>query len=117
MYTYIVLLKSPPPKPEDLELISKLADEDGFIYLEPFKNTVFWFDSTESSKDPAYTHPFERKRMIKELLFKANSETVEGKSQPVIRASMLCDRLALVAKNKVTDFYDFLFAPVQTHQQ
>ena len=97
LYTYIVLLKSAPPKTDDLELISKLADEDGFIYLEPFKNTVFWFDSTESSKDPAYTHPFERKRMIKELLFKANSETVEGKSQPVMRASMLCDRLALVA--------------------
>ena len=67
------------------------------ISVQKGQNTVFWFDSTESSKDPAYTHPFERKRMIKELLFKTNSETVEGKSQPVIRASMLCDRLALVA--------------------
>ena len=73
LYTYIVLLKSPPPKPEDLDLIMKLGDEDGYIYLEPFKNTVFWFDSTESSKDPEYTLPFERKRMVKELLFKTNA--------------------------------------------
>ena len=117
LYTYVVLLKSPPPSAEDLELIMNLADEDGFIYLEPFKNTVFWFDSTESSKDPVYTHPFERKRMVKELLFRTNSETVEGKSAPVIRAQKLCDTLALPAQKKVKDFYEFLFAPVQTFQQ
>ena len=76
----------------------KLADEDGYIYPDPFKNTVFWFDSTESSKDPEYTLPFERKRMIKELLFKVNSVSVEGKSQNVMRAQELCDMLAIPAK-------------------
>ena len=68
-YTYVILLVSPLPKEEDLAVIERLADEEGFIYSDPFKNTAFWFDATESSKDPEYTHAFERRKMIKDLIF------------------------------------------------
>lgn len=118
LYTYIILLQSNLPKEEDLALIERLADEEGYIYLDPFKNTVFWFDDTESSKDPEYTHTFERKRMVKELIFQTNAEKIEGKSAPVLNAKNLCDMLSLPGKNKTAkNFYDFLFAPVQTYQQ
>lgn len=115
LYTYVILLKSPIPNAEDLALIERLADEEGFIYLDPFRKTVFWFEDTESSKDPEYTHVFERKKIIKDLLFKANAETIEGKSAPVLNAKNLCAMLSIPCKNKTAkDFYDFLFAPVQT---
>lgn len=31
--------------------------------------TDFWFDTTESSKDREYSHPFPRTHMVKEILF------------------------------------------------
>merc|ERR1712228_753344 len=116
LFTYIILLQSKPPKDAELQVIGKLADDDGYIYEEPFVKTVFWFDETESSKDPDYTHKFDRKKMIKQLLFKTNAVKVEGKSSPVLDAKNLCDLLSLVGKNKkqFTNFYDFLFAPVET---
>ena len=116
LYTYIVLLKSPTPKAEDLAELERLADEEGYIYLDPFMKSSFWFDATESSKDPEYTHAFERKTMIKKLLFQTHAEELEGKSKPVLNAKNLCDILR-VPGTKVKDFYEFLFAPVQTFQQ
>lgn len=86
LYTYLLLLKSAPPTEDDLQVISRLADEDGYIYQEPFVKTTFWFDETESSKDKEYTHPFERKRMVKELMFATNAITVEGRTSPVLDA-------------------------------
>ena len=115
LYTYVLLLVSPPPTEEDLALIERLADDDGYIYKEPFVNTHYWFDETEYSKDPEYTNTFERVKMVKGLIFKTNAIEVEGKSQPVLEAEKLIDMLSLVGKSKnCKDFYDFLFAPVKT---
>lgn len=118
LYTYIILLKSPPPTQADLAVIERLAGEDGYIYEEPFVNTTFWFDPTESSADPENTHPFERRKIVKGLIFTTNAIEVEGKSKPVLDAKHLIDMLSLPGKNKkARDFYDFLFAPVKTYQQ
>jgi len=95
-FTYVILLQSAPPSGKDLETIENLADEDGFIYEEPFVNTGFWFDASESSQDPDYTHPFNRRNMIKGLIFKTNATNVEGKSASVLDAKNLIDILSLV---------------------
>ena len=56
--------------------------------------------------------------MVKGLIFKTNAVQVEGRSKPVLDAKKLIDMLSLPGKNKqAKDFYDFLFAPVQTLQQ
>jgi len=118
LFTYVILLLSAPPTDEDLQVIERLADDEGYIYEEPFVGTTFWFDNTESSADPEYTHAFPRKKIIKGLIFKTNAVKVEGKSSPVLDAKNLLDLLSLVGKTKnVTNFYDFLFAPVETLQQ
>jgi len=115
-FTYIILLLSTPPTEKDLEVIERLADEEGYIYEEPFVKTTFWFDACESSDDPEYTHPFKRRDMIKGLIFKTNSTQIDGKSTAVLDAKNLIDMLSLVGQNKrgFTNFYDYLFAPVTT---
>lgn len=116
MFTYVILLLSSPPTEKDLEVIERLADEEGYIYEEPFAKTAFWFDESESSADPEYTHPFKRRDMIKGLLFKTNAVMVEGKSSMVLNARNLTDWLSLVGQSKrgFKNFYEFLFAPVAT---
>ena len=49
---------------------------------EAFVNATFWFEETEDSKDRHYHLSFERKRFIKEELFRVNAETMEGKEEP-----------------------------------
>lgn len=102
-------------------MIENLADDEGYIYEEPFVKSGFWFDASESSADPEYTHPFERRNMIKGLIFKTNACKVEGKSGAVLDAKNLIDMLCVVGKHKnaksFKNFYDFLFATVETCQQ
>lgn len=117
-FTYVILLQSAPPSEKDLQAIEALADDEGYIYKEPFVNTAFWFDDSETSADPEYTHPFERRKMIKGLIFATNAIEVDGKSEAVLDAKNLIDMLSLVGQNKnAKNFYDFLFAPVKTLQQ
>lgn len=80
--TYFILLQSPILDLQEAAKIQLLADGEGCISQEAFVGATFWFEKTEDSNDRHYHLPFERKRFIKEELFRVNAEEVEGKEEP-----------------------------------
>lgn len=80
--TYFILLQSPVLDLQEAAKIQVLADGEGYISKEAFVGAALWFEATEGSKDRHYHLPFERKRFIKEELFRVNAEPVEGKDEP-----------------------------------
>ena len=66
--TYIILLTSPIMSEQDAtDLLA--ASDGGLITREKFYSLKMWIDDIEVSQDRNYSIPFERLRMIKELLF------------------------------------------------
>ena len=95
-----------------------LADSEGCIGREAFVNATFWFEATEGSKDRHYHLPFERKRFIKEELFRVNSECIEGSEEPVLNLGALVKILTAPLNTKgVKTYNDFLFAPTMCAQK
>lgn len=72
MLTYFILLQSRIPTQEEANVVCWAADQDGFVSQEAFLGAKFWFEDKEASTDLYYHEPFERKRFIKESLFRAN---------------------------------------------
>ena len=81
--------------------------------MDAFLGASFWFDEGEKSIDKDHYEPFERKRFVKEELFKANAESVEGRDGAFVRAADLATTLRLPAKTKATNYHSFIFAKVQ----
>ena len=82
LLTYFILLQSPVLDLQEAAKLQLLADSEGCIGKEAFTNTTFWFEETEGSKDRHYHLPFERKRFIKEELFRVNSDCNEEGQEP-----------------------------------
>lgn len=121
LITYIILLTSPIMSQQDAKDLLKASENDnGTFTRETFSKLPMWFDEVEVSKDRDYSIPFERCRMIKELLFDVHCTTVDGKDEPVLVAEGLIEILRLPAKQiphkEHMEYNDFLLAPVKTCQ-
>ena len=79
-----------------------------------------WIDDIEVSTDRDYSIPFERLRMIKELLFDVNCAKVDGKEEPMLNVEELVEILREPAKSVPhkpnLEYNDYLLAPVKTVQ-
>ena len=89
LMTYFILLQSPILDLQEAAKIQLLADSEGCINQEAFVGATFWFEKSEDSNDRHYHLPFERKRFIKEELFRVNAEEVEGKEEPQVSVGTL----------------------------
>ena len=111
--TYFILLQSPVMDLQEAAKIQLLADSDGCINKEAFVGATFWFEKTEASKDQHYHLSFERKRFIKEELFRVNAEPVEGKDDSQLSVGALVNILTAPTGVKgVKTYNDFIFAPI-----
>ena len=97
LMTYFILLQSPILDLQEAAKIQLLADSEGCIGQEAFVGATFWFEQTEDSNDRHYHLPFERKRFIKEELFRVNAEEVEGKEEPQVSVGTLVGFLTIPA--------------------
>lgn len=112
LITYFILLQSPVLDLQEAAKIQLLADGEGLISREKFVGTTFWFEATEGSKDRHYHLPFERKRFIKEELFRVNAEAVSGRDEPHVCVGALVSILTAPLSVKGAKTYnDFIFAP------
>jgi len=114
LMTYFILLQSPVLDLQEAAKIQLLADNEGCISKETFVGNTFWFERTEDSNDPHYHLPFERKRFIKEELFRVNAEPCEGKEESQVSVGALVSLLTAPTGVKgVKTYHDFIFAPTQ----
>ena len=74
------------------------ASDGGLITREKFSSLKMWIDDIEVSQDRNYSIPFERLRMIKELLFDVNCAMVDGKDEPLLNVGDLIEVLREPAK-------------------
>ena len=117
LVTYFILLESSVPTEQQAEQIAKAADQAGNVSKEAFVSAKFWFEEQESSKDHPQNQPFDRRKLIKEILFDANCKVVEGQEGATVCAKDLIDILRLPAASKnCTNFHDFIFAPIEQAQ-
>lgn len=66
--TSCVLLNSPLPAPEDIADITRTFQQPE-VDKEAFQAATCWLDVAEASQDREYSHPFNRARLIKGILF------------------------------------------------
>ena len=116
LLTYFILIQSKVPSQQEVAVLQQIADADGYIGKEAFVGASYWFERAEESKDAPHHLPFERIRFIKEELFRANAEPVEGKEDRMIQKDVLAARLRHPARPGVTVFNDFIFAGVKRSQ-
>ena len=96
------------------------ASVNGYFTRDAFSKLPMWFDDVEVSKDRDYSIPYERVRMVKELLFDVHCVTVDGKEEPLLCAETLLEILREPARSVPhkpnMEYNDFLLAPVKTVQ-